>query len=619
MRRLLWLLLACFVFLIPAHVAWAQAAKVTCGLTADVAEVGEGFYVELRAEVPGNGNAGSPGFVAPSSFSVSGPSTSSTGFSLSFGQGPSKMRRTFTARWFVIGNTVGTYDIRAPTVIVDGKVVTASGSLRVKVVAQGQGPKKARPKPRTGAFGGFGSFFGGNSSPSWDDGTDDAEPRELEPKARKLVLDSAPDPNLFLTLVADRQEAMVGEQVTLTAYAYVRQIRLTRQTSREPAFADFVRMDMGEMSERALTTLVGNQRWQVQPVTRWAVFPLRAGKLSTGTWGITARRRVGATSIERSSNDVIIDVREPPLDGRPASYRIGDVGRFKLSAEVRPRDTSVGETVAVKVKVQGRGMLPSSLQVPAREGIEWLDPEKKESIGLRGGKIGGWRSFGYAVRLRDAGKVDLGTIELTYWDPVYRRYDTTAVELGHVRVAPAKGGAATAPADEKREDPFAELAKARSKANAFEPTGEGGIEPMWLWALVLTPPLGVALSQLGVRAAVTARRRRRDRKEDPAQLAKKALAEAKAAGDPKDAAAAIERAIHLALEAATGIKSRGVLQSELEGKLVAAGLDTERAAATLAILERCSALRFDPSPDDDAATTLGTDGRAAVKALLAEI
>ena len=100
-------------------------------------------------------------------------------------------------------------------------------------------------------------------------------------------------------------------------------------------------------------------------------------------------------------------------------------------------------------------------------------------------------------------------------------------------------------------------------------------------------------------------------------LAKRALAEAKSADDPKDAAAAVERALHLAIEAASGIKSRGVLQADLEDKLAEAGLDEQLAAQAVAVLGRCSALRFDPAPDEDAAATLGDDGNQAVKALLA--
>ncbi|HHH30651.1 MAG TPA: hypothetical protein ENK57_20230, partial [Polyangiaceae bacterium] len=421
-QKLALLLVAMMAMVLPVRLSWAQKVQVTAGLTADVVEVGEGFYVELRASVEGGGSATSPNLVVPPSFSVSGPSTTTTGMSMSFGQGRTQMRRTFTARWFVVANQTGTFTLSNPTVIVDGNVVTASGKLKVKVVPVGQGPKKPKASPRSSPFGGFGSFFGPNLSPGFntpffeDDEVDD--PTELEPKARELMMKDEPDPWVFLRVMADKERAMVGEQVTLSYYVYFRaDMKLTSQ--REPPLTDFLRMDLDRTpTDPPLITAVGKWRYHVKLLDQVAVFPLRAGKLHVGELAATfTGRRFGSRELARTSNDLVLDIREPPLEGRPSGYRVGDVGKFRMQAEVKPRETTVGDTVAVLVRVSGRGMLPSELLVPERAGVEWLKPEKKDHISVAGGRVGGWRSFGYAVRILEEGKVDLGTIELPYWDP----------------------------------------------------------------------------------------------------------------------------------------------------------------------------------------------------------
>lgn len=623
--KLVLCLLALSSLVLPTSWAWAQKAQVTAGLTTDVVEVGEGFYVELRASVEGGANAGSPNLVAPAAFSVSGPSTTTTGMSMSFGQGRTQMRRTFTARWFVVANQTGSFTLNNPTVIVDGDVVTASGQLKVKVVPVGQGPQKPKPSRRSSPFGGFGSFFGPNFSPGLnaplfdDDEVDD--PTELEPKARELMMKEEPDPWVFLRVMADKSEAMVGEQVTLSYYVYFRaDMKLTSQ--REPPLTDFLRMDLDRTpTDPPLITAVGKWRYHVKLLDQVAVFPLRAGELHVGEIAATfTGRRFGNRELSRKSNDLVIDVREPPLEGRPAGYRVGDVGKFRMQAEVKPRQTTAGDTVAVLVRVSGRGMLPSQLLVPERAGIEWLKPEKKDNISVGGGRVGGWRSFGYAVRIQQEGKVDLGTIELPYWDPSRKRYEVATAELGEITVKPAATPAPSAsasPDEGDPDDPFSKLPAPRAELSAFESRGDDSFDPRQLWALVLAPPIGVAIAQLGAGAVATARRRRRNRKDDPAVLARQALADAKAGADAKDAAAAVERAVHLALESATGLKTRGVLLDELDEALTDERLDGAEAREAVDLLSACSALRFDPDPDEAAGGDLVARARKLLRALLA--
>lgn len=62
-----------------------------------------------------------------------------------------------------------------------------------------------------------------------------------------------------------------------------------------------------------------------------------------------------------------LDIRPIPEDGRPASYS-GAVGKFKIFAEASPHDLKVGESLKVKLRIEGEG------------NIEFLEPPKLDGL-----------------------------------------------------------------------------------------------------------------------------------------------------------------------------------------------------------------------------------------------
>ncbi|MBW2453169.1 MAG: BatD family protein [Deltaproteobacteria bacterium] len=618
--------------------AWAQGrVDVSAGLSVDEVEVGEAFSVELKAMSERGSTPSNPSLQVPPGFSVSGPTVSSRTMA-QFGTGGSVILRGIGASWTLVASETGIFTIRAPTVIIEGQTHTASGSLRVRVVRKGSLPKVrgrdpfAFPSPgrSTRPFGGLlgrrrraGGRFGHSFPFQIDDDEleeEPDEPVELAPKARRLALTAEPDPYVFVRLVADKERVVVGEQITLFYYVYYRtDLQLTVQ--REPPLADFLRhgLDKASGADEAVITSVGRWRYHAKLLDQVAIFPLRAGRLKTGVLTTKFKgRRFGAKQVERTSNNLEVTVREPPVEGRPLGYRLGDVGRFTLNAKVTPRATQVGESIAVVARLEGRGALPPTLRVPERTGLEWLKPEKREQIRVRSGRIAGWRTFGYAVRFADPGVHELGTIELPYFDPDKGEYDVAKVELGTVSVSPADpstrpdGGLAA----DSDDGPFATLAKPRTSLRPYEPTPDLGFEPKLLWAFVLTPPLGVAATGLLLRAGRSWASRRKARKRDPAVMARAALGQMGKAEDGKDRVAAAERALHLAIEAATTLRSRGVLLAELGDKLAARGLAADLRDEVVELLERCSEVRFEPALRATAADEVVRRAQRLTKELL---
>jgi oxygen tolerance protein BatD len=587
-----------------------QRAEVIASASAETVEVGEPFTVTMRATVQGDDEPQSPAFHPPSGFSLSNPSVSR--FSLGVrGFGGSMNQRILTVTWQLVASQTGTFTLPSPTVNVAGEDIRAAGVIKVQVVGAGQRPPGAGPAPPLGRL--LGPGFGADLDDLLDD-----EPDPIDPRAQELSLPREPDPYVFVRLVPDKKKAYVGEQVTVIYYVYSR-IETPRVEQREPQFGDFVRMELDAApgTDDALITTVGARRYSVKPLDRVAIFPLRAGKLKTGRLSCRFETaRFGGSPIERESNDLEIEVIEPPTDGRPPGYQLGTVGRYKIAAEVRPREIKAGESVVVMLRVNGIGQLPTDLNLPARVGVEWLDPVKKDELAIKAGRIGGWRTFAYAVRIKTPGMVDLGTVELPFWDLERGRYDVARAELGSILVQQNDAAPAASADTKSAEDPFTTLPQPRATPQSYDGPGAEGLEPRMFWALVVVPPVGVLLAGFAQRGFSVVRRRRRERAGDPGALANRALADMRSAADAKDQAAAAERALHLAIEAATGLKSRAILLASL-----AAALRDKRVRDTLAdevvsVLERCASIRFEPEPDAAAFDEVRERARAAVKDLL---
>jgi hypothetical protein len=586
-------------------------------------EIGDPVTLTLRVTLDENVPPTSPQLEVPPGFSASRVNVQSN-----FKMTNADFSREFIARWVLVPDVMGTFQIGPPSVDIGGTRVAAPSKLTLKVVAKGQGPprRKGRHKPKP-SFGGMGTFFAPKAPFDLDDPFFVfSRPRKTFSDGRDLKLDRGSDPSVFLYIHADKTNVTVGEQVTLSYWAYFNIDIMGLENYQEPPLAAFTREVLAvpaSSRRRSTPTSVGRRLFHAKQYGEVAVFPVRPGKLKTGAWSadVEVLRATGRRQLPRTSNDVVINVTEAPVAGRPLGYRSGTVGRFKMKADLAPRVTYEGDTTSISVQVTGVGKLPSELRVPTRMGVEWLKPERKSGVSMVHGMVGGWRTYHYVVRFTESGAHDLGSIELPYWDPDKRKYEVASAELGIVTVKASADGAAggkPTPSDgsDQDRDPFEGMSSFRPRLRPFEPDANQGVAPRTLWTWVLAPPIGVAFTSLIAAALRRARRRRSDKKHDPAVLAKVALREAADAQDAKDAAAATERALHLAIEATTGLKSRGMLKDDLSQKLREQLSDDALSDDVIDLFEVCSVVRFEPDGDEEVVERARVRGELVVKALL---
>ena len=584
----------------------ALALEVKTAVSTQRVGVGESFYVQLVMMSDGqNGNAvADPRLPLPPGMTASQPSRSPQS-QVSIINGQMTQRVGVTLTWTVTANKAGSFKVGPPSATFGGE--HAQGNpIPVEVVAGGTGGGAQHSRRGFDPFDFLDPFGHGNSpfppgfnfkSPFDDDPSEQQQPEEPT-YPEELRVDKAPDPVAFLRATVTPNPVVVGQQVTLRVYAYGGRGQFSAENPNEPSHADFLTFDSGPDQVKAYLVPVSGIRFIAAKLRELPMFPLHAGTLRAGNMkmGFAGRgysSKPGGGALVRESNWVDLVVTEPPLRGRPAGYKIGDVGEYQLEASVEPRQIYAGEAISVVAKLSGIGNVPFKIQTPESHGVEWLDPALAEKMEAPGGVVQGSRTFSYVVRMTEPGKIDLGELTLPYYDPKRHEYAVARAKLGEIEVK-ANPNAPKAKIEPKPSDRLASVLQARDTlgplTNAPKPLADRSV----FWAALLLAPFGVVFAGGALSLATRTREKLRERGASLSAQLDAALREARelAARDTQGSVAAVERAVFLAIELKSNLKARAILKSELRATLIERGLPSSRADALVRILEDCDALRF---------------------------
>ncbi|MEP7049385.1 MAG: BatD family protein [Pseudomonadota bacterium] len=577
----------------------ARAAQVQTAVSSQRVGVGESFIVQLTATSDTDVQVSDARLPLPPGMSAGQPNASrSSQVKIMNGQMSQQIRVTLT--WNVTANKAGSFRVGPPSALVSGERVQGN-PIPMQIVTGSTGA--GQPTPQRG-FDPFG-MFGGNSpfppgfnfrSP-FDDDTDERQQAEEPSYPEELRVDKPPDPVAFVRATLTPDHVYVGQQVVLRVFAYGGHGPYSLGSMTEPSHADFLAFDGSPDQFKAYLVPSAGTRYIAGKLRELPLFPLHAGKLRAGHMKMefTGRgyMRDQNTGTERESNWAEVTVIEPPLEGRPAGYKVGDVGDYKLTATVEPREIMAGEAVSVVATLSGVGMVPFKIQTPEQPGVEWLEPSLSEKVEVTNGQVQGSRTFGYVVKVTNSGKLELGDLTLPYFNPKKRQYVTARAELGSLNVKVNPNGKAVS-ANAKPDDRLANVLTPRDALGPYPSLRAPLTDRTGFWATLLLAPFGMVVAGGAVSVATRVRGRLRERGASLSAQIDSALREARslAKTDVAGSVGASERAVFLAIEARLGLKARAILKSDLAKTLTERGLPRARAEALAKLLEDCDTLRF---------------------------
>ncbi|MGH7513847.1 MAG: BatD family protein, partial [Gemmatimonadales bacterium] len=349
----------------------------------------------------------------------------------------------------------------------------------------------------------------------------------LSPRLRRLLEHATPPPvgQPAVDLLVSTDTVRVGEQVdVVTAAWFPRDLRLQlrRPPTLQPPVIDAVWSFPQTTPSGIAATRNIRGRWYDLFVSHQVVFPLVAG-----TVGIPRATLKYSTPValqffsqeERfalSSRADTLVVLPLPSIGRPTDFA-GAIGTaLALERHVSPSTASVGEGLAVELRLSGAGntaLWPSPEVTWPPDGRAYLE-RVDEQVTATEGRIGGTKTFRYLVVPDSVGALLLPGVSYAYFDLGTDRYRQLTLSPASIPVEPrGETAAATAlpPALIHGDRP----ALAWSAAHGV---------PDWVWlALLALPPLLV-----GLRGRLAWRPRRKRR---PAPTSGRDLGSAEAALD----------------------------------------------------------------------------------------
>lgn len=244
----------------------------------------------------------------------------------------------------------------------------------------------------------------------------------------------APDTteSTFLHAVVDRSKVVVGEQVTVTWLLYTRSDILKFEP--KPAKLDGFWVETlyeprSYFSYQEAT--VGGRQYAVATVAKKALFPTKSGTLTIPPYeaSVATMYTSFGAPLELVSNPIRIEV-EPLPGGAPAGFDPAYVGAFTVEATVDRPQVAAGESLTLALVVRGAGAIRRT-PVPALEidGIQVHPPRDfEERVDTAGDVVRGERRYLYLLTPQKTGRLEIPPIEIPYYDPGRRRYETARTD-----------------------------------------------------------------------------------------------------------------------------------------------------------------------------------------------
>jgi hypothetical protein len=456
-------------------------------------------------------------------------------------------------------------------------------------------------------------------------GGESAEAAPAAPKPGQVEPPSPNEAKLFIRYVVDRSEAFVGQQIVVDLNVYAaRDLNFGIEEANAPPSLDkFWReiLDQPQRLTRTIETVQGHQ-YSVYRLWRVALFPLEAGAVTIPAQSITFAVNQGifggGRHERRKAPPIKLEVKSPPGDGRPASFKTQNVGAYTFSASVDRTTVPAGKAVVLTLKIAGRGNIKNTKlpDVPPIPGFRVFDPTVSDDVKLDATGVSGEKKAEVLLMPEAGGRLEIPGFELTVFDPEQAKYERLTSPT--IRIAVEGNPAAIAqsvqapPNVEKERPSEGEQTRSLSKESLrplrFRSALEAHSDAPWkrasVGALFLAPPALYVLMMIAEHLLARARREtpesRRRRAAREAHQRLKAASDAVRAENAAKAYAELYEALISFASEKSGLILRGMTKDEMNKGLIDRGASTDLVDRILAELEAADYARFAPGMYDAA-------------------
>lgn len=201
---------------------------------------------------------------------------------------------------------------------------------------------------------------------------------------------------------------------------------------------------------------------------------------------------------ELQSREIKINVKPLPTEGRPETFS-GAVGQFSIHYELDKQPWRTNEASSLKIIISGTGNLnpAKSPAITLPDALELYDPIESNDQVYSNGEVRATRTIEYSLIPRKTGRVQLPTLELSYFDPKSGSYRKAIAQAQTVEVIQGRnierqeGGAVLQHATTGEDTPYDIIPEGESSPSLHQQSELGIVSYLGINILVVV--LGFAL------------------------------------------------------------------------------------------------------------------------------
>ncbi len=159
---------------------------------------------------------------------------------------------------------------------------------------------------------------------------------------------------------------------------------------------------------------------------RYVLFPLTPGEYSLNPLSVEFRvllNRMNTTPFKVQPDPLNIKVKPLPNEGKPDIFK-GAVGAFTIKAQAEPLELSEGETVTLRISLNGFGNIKNAPKpiLPDLSNFDQFDPTQNESIVVDESGMRGSIEYSHVLIPHDQNANQIDPIKFAYFDPTQKKY-----------------------------------------------------------------------------------------------------------------------------------------------------------------------------------------------------
>ena len=312
--------------------------------------------------------------------------------------------------------------------------------------------------------------------------------------------------DLYLSAQVDKKEVFLGQQVTYLLKLYSRIDLSSIDNLQMPKMEDFWSEEI-ESPERIAQKVeyIKGIKYNSYLLRRKAIFPIKSGQLTIPPAGVEISTGYSffmpSERFRRVSDQVTLQVKPLPSQGRPANFSSNNVGEYFLQVYVKPKRVAAGKPVTLKIRISGAGNISQVTlpQLPFMGDFKVYDPTLQEKQGFKRENFGGEKTAEYLLLPLKGGDLTIPPFIFNFFDPQKGEYRMINTEAIHIYSA----GAALSQKEQEEKTSLANPADDRqtrirpiifnSSLNKFNFIHH----TYWYWVLIFLP-LGLYILALSI-------------------------------------------------------------------------------------------------------------------------